>query len=387
MRVYIRNPILFNNMFSFARIQALGFADNCSRFNSVCLASNTDLEDYANTSSLLQTVMISIFIVMIGGSNALVILTFLVDKSLRIQSNFFLLNLSISDFLIGTVSLPFYMVNYVLNGKWILGRSVCKLWIVLDYVLFQSSLYNIVLISYDRFLSVTRAASYRAEQNRTKPAFIKMVAVWSLAFLLYGPMITCWEYVAGYTNIPDGECNPEFFYIRYYRLGSVAVDVFIPLAAIVYFDLSIYCNIRARTRNKAMQTATASAKTERKWTFEQTEINLSTQEIRSVSSTSDQCKIITRRNFINSSIRKIRLLCSALHSNKTVGVVFTISQSNLKNSRLAADKNIAKSLSIIVCTFCVCWIPFFGVMVIREIFGHDSIPLVCNVLIPLLRER
>ncbi|XP_078542325.1 histamine H3 receptor-like [Lissotriton helveticus] len=245
---------------------------------------------------------------MIGGSNALIILSFMVDKSLRIQSNFFLLNLSISDFFIGTVSLPFYMVNFVLHGKWILGRAICKLWVVLDYVLFQSSLYNIVLISYDRFLSVTRAASYRAEQSRTKPAFIKMVAVWSLAFLLYGPMIISWEYVAGYTNIPDGECNPEFFYIRYYRFGSVTVDVFIPLAAILYFDLSIYCNIRARTRNKAMQTATTSAKKEKKSSFKQAENDLGTHGSSSVSSNTDTCKTIRKLNFINSSIRKIRLI-------------------------------------------------------------------------------
>ncbi|XP_078542323.1 histamine H3 receptor-like [Lissotriton helveticus] len=201
----------------------------------------------------------SLCIAVTAVSNALVMLCFLVDQSLRIQSNYFLLNLSICDFFIGTVSLPIYMVNYVMNGKWILGRTACKLWLAMDYVFSQSSLYSIVLVSYDRFLAVTRAALYRAEQNRTKPAIIRMVAVWSLAFLLYVPTITCWEHIAGYTNVPDGECNPEFFYVRYYRLGTVAVDVFIPFAAIVYFDLSIYCNIRARTRNKAQHAAAACA--------------------------------------------------------------------------------------------------------------------------------
>ncbi|XP_069075303.1 histamine H3 receptor-like [Pleurodeles waltl] len=210
-----------------------------------------DQQEHVKNSFILPAVLMSLCIIVTMVSNALVILCFLVDQSLRIQSNYFLLNLSICDFFIGTVSLPLYMVNYVINGKWIFGRTACKLWLAMDYVFSQSSLYSIVLVSYDRFLSVTRAAFYRAEQNRTKPAIIKMVAVWSLAFILYVPTITCWEYVAGYTNVPDGECNPEFFYIRYYRLGSAAVDVFIPFAAIVYFDLSIYCNIRARSRNKA----------------------------------------------------------------------------------------------------------------------------------------
>ncbi|KAL6491053.1 hypothetical protein MHYP_G00013980, partial [Metynnis hypsauchen] len=38
-----------------------------------------------------------------------------------------------------------------------LGRGLCKLWLVMDYLLCTASVFNIVLISYDRFLSVTRA--------------------------------------------------------------------------------------------------------------------------------------------------------------------------------------------------------------------------------------
>lgn len=48
---------------------------------------------------------------------------------------------------------------YVLTGRWPFGRGLCKLWLVVDYLLCASSVFNIVLISYDRFLSVTRAVS------------------------------------------------------------------------------------------------------------------------------------------------------------------------------------------------------------------------------------
>lgn len=48
---------------------------------------------------------------------------------------------------------------YILTGRWMLGRGLCKLWLVMDYVLCTASVFNIVLISYDRFLSVTRAVS------------------------------------------------------------------------------------------------------------------------------------------------------------------------------------------------------------------------------------
>lgn len=58
----------------------------------------------------------------------------------------------------GAFCIPLY-VPYVLTGRWPFSRGLCKLWLVVDYLLCASSVFNIVLISYDRFLSVTRAVS------------------------------------------------------------------------------------------------------------------------------------------------------------------------------------------------------------------------------------
>ncbi|XP_041704835.2 uncharacterized protein LOC121540216 isoform X2 [Coregonus clupeaformis] len=104
---------------------------------------------------ILAVLMITLVVVVVAG-NALVILAFIVDKSLRNQSNYFFLNLAISDFLVGAFCIPVY-IPYILTGRWVLGRGLCKLWLLMDYLLCTASVFNIVLISYDRFLSVTRA--------------------------------------------------------------------------------------------------------------------------------------------------------------------------------------------------------------------------------------
>lgn len=49
---------------------------------------------------ILSVLMVTLVIVVVAG-NALVIMAFVVDKTLRIQSNYFFLNLAISDFLVG----------------------------------------------------------------------------------------------------------------------------------------------------------------------------------------------------------------------------------------------------------------------------------------------
>lgn len=56
----------------------------------------------------------------------------------------------------GGFCIPLY-IPYVLTGEWRLGRGLCKLWLVVDYLVCTASVFNIVLISFDRFISVTKA--------------------------------------------------------------------------------------------------------------------------------------------------------------------------------------------------------------------------------------
>lgn len=53
---------------------------------------------------ILSVLMVTLVVVVVAG-NALVIMAFIVDKTLRIQSNYFFLNLAISDFLVGELPL------------------------------------------------------------------------------------------------------------------------------------------------------------------------------------------------------------------------------------------------------------------------------------------
>ncbi|NXS08939.1 HRH3 protein, partial [Neodrepanis coruscans] len=112
---------------------------------------------------LLAFLMVLLCLITILG-NILVILAFIMDRNLRHRSNYFFVNLAVSDCMslcllsIGVFCMPLY-IPYSLTGKWHLGRGVCKLWLVMDYLLCTASVFNIVLVSYDHFLSVTKAVS------------------------------------------------------------------------------------------------------------------------------------------------------------------------------------------------------------------------------------
>ncbi|CAI9597314.1 unnamed protein product [Staurois parvus] len=225
-----------------------GSLDGGSISHSVNISNES--QGFSNDFRIIQAVLISCMISVAGMGNALVILGFIMNKKLRTPSNFFLLNLAISDFITGTFSRPLYLMNFIINKEWVLGKHICKLWLTVDYTLCQCSVYNIVLISCDRFLAVTMAVKYRDQQNKMKLAFVKILSVWIVAFLNFGPAIIIWEYVVGYSIVAERSCHPEFYYISRYSLYSSIFDFFIPMTAIAFFNLSIYFNIRSRMKSK-----------------------------------------------------------------------------------------------------------------------------------------
>ncbi|XP_009995786.1 PREDICTED: histamine H3 receptor-like, partial [Chaetura pelagica] len=329
--------------------------------------------------------------------NALVILAFVVDRSLRTQGNFFFLNLAIADLLVGGFCIPLY-IPYVLTGEWRLGKGLCKLWLVVDYLVCTASVFNIVLISFDRFISVTKAVSYRAQKGMTRNAILKMITVWIAAFLLYGPAILSWEHIVQKSILREGECHAEFFYNWYFLMIASTIEFFTPFITVTYFNLSIYLNIRKRTllRNENLTPGQEDCEMsfqgkEREHTvFFVKTANRHKHEKRA-SSLSPQKKIsrLSLRKPDNQSLNlnvnqdlpplEVEVETKP-HRNgfykTTESICNTTSRVDIANTmanrfRLSRDKRVAKSLAIIVCVFGLCWAPYTLLMIIRAAcHGH-----------------
>jgi len=175
-----------------------------------------------------------------------VITAFIIEKSLRKYSNYFILNLSIADLLIG-VLIPPYAPFLLYKYHWKLGRIACTIWLILDYVVGSASVLCIVVISLDRYLLVSRGLKYVADQKVTKAICI-MLTVWTIAFLNYAPAIVLWEFISGKRTVKDGECQVEFHDNLVYLTGTACVEFFAPLISICTLNLAVYLNIRKRSR-------------------------------------------------------------------------------------------------------------------------------------------
>ncbi|NXS07647.1 HRH3 protein, partial [Neodrepanis coruscans] len=347
------------------------------------------------TAALLAALMGLLVVATVLG-NALVILAFVVDRSLRTHGNFFFLNLAVADLLVGGFCIPLY-IPYVLTGEWRLGRGLCKLWLVVDYLVCTASVFNIVLISFDRFICVTKAVSYRAQKGMTRNAVLKMMTVWIAAFLLYGPAILSWEHIAQKSILPEGECHAEFFYNWYFLMIASTFEFFTPFVTVMYFNLSIYLNIRKRTSLRNENLSPGPEDCEMSFQREKREHTIffvkpankhkktasSLFPLRKASRLQASAELGSQslHGNANPNLPPLQVEVKAKsHENDfykaTESICNATSKVDIANTvanrfRLSRDKRVAKSLAIIVCVFGLCWAPYTLLMIIRAAcHGH-----------------
>lgn len=110
--------------------------------------------------------------------NFQVMISFKIDKQLQTISNYFLFSLAIADLAIGLISMPLFTMSTIL-GHWPLGPVVCDTWLALDYLASNASVLNLLIISFDRYFSVTRPLTYRAKRT-TNRAAIMIASAWGI---------------------------------------------------------------------------------------------------------------------------------------------------------------------------------------------------------------
>jgi len=257
-----------------------------------------DSQLYPVPTTVILALVFAVFAIVTIAGNTLVIAAFATDRKLRSIGNYFILNLAVSDLIVGMLIAVY--APYALTGCWRLTRTGCLAFLLLDYVVPLASAWNMALISLDRYCSVAFAVEYRLRQTARR-AVALMAVPWTAGVVWYGPTVLFWPLIVGRTADDDATiCRVPFYDHVGYLIASSCVEFAAPFVTVTTINVLIYANIRRRTRG----------------------------------------------------------LMSAADTTPVRGDVGLFSKTSKAQTILSRDKRSARSLAILVVVFLVTWAPF-----------------------------
>nr|XP_056708944.1 muscarinic acetylcholine receptor M3 [Euleptes europaea] len=222
--------------------------------------TNQTVFDPLGGHAVWQVVLIAFFtgiaslLTIIG--NILVIVAFKVNKQLKTVNNYFLLSLACADLIIGIISMNLF-TTYIIMGHWALGNLACDLWLSIDYVASNASVMNLLVISFDRYFSITRPLTYRAKRT-TRRAGVMIGLAWVISFILWAPAILFWQYFVGERTVDEDKCYIQFLSEPIITFGTAIAAFYLPVTIMSILYWRIYKETEKRTKELAGLQASGS---------------------------------------------------------------------------------------------------------------------------------
>jgi len=269
---------------------------------------------YSTSTTVVLGLVFAVFAIVTIAGNMLVIVAFATDRKLRSIGNYFILNLAVSDLIVGMLIVVY--APYALTGCWRLTRAGCLAFLLLDYVVPLASAWNMALISLDRFCCVAYAVEYRLRQT-VRRAVALMAVPWTAGVVWYGPTVLFWSVLVGRSSEDDETvCRVPFYAHVGYLIASSCVEFAAPFITVTTINILIYVNIRRRTRGLVSAAA-----------------------------------------------------ADRYDSTSAGGDVGLCSKTSKARTILSRDKRSARSLAILVVVFLVTWAPFEISAFVHQICG------------------
>uniref|UniRef100_A0A914CCL1 G-protein coupled receptors family 1 profile domain-containing protein n=1 Tax=Acrobeloides nanus TaxID=290746 RepID=A0A914CCL1_9BILA len=194
----------------------------------------------------------SINLVVVCG-NLFVLYVLVSQKSLHTSTNFIVLSLTVADFLLGIVVVPFAILQEF-SHTWLFGDVWCKSWLALDVLLSTASIYNLLAISFDRYMAVRQPIKYRliSSSRMTK---ITISVVWIISALLAFPPLV-YEHLDSTLDSTSLEksnasrpttCSPATSN-DVYILFSAFVSFILPAVLMVFLNIRIFQTVAESRR-------------------------------------------------------------------------------------------------------------------------------------------
>ncbi|XP_038071155.1 putative tyramine receptor 2 [Patiria miniata] len=275
--------------------------------------------------------------------NLLVCISVFKFRNLRIVANYFIVSLAIADLAVSSVVMPLGLYQEVVAGQWYLGPIICDVWVSMDVLTCTSSIWNLCVISVDRFLAITRPIQYAIKRTPIM-SLITIISAWGLSFLISIPALVL---VGGYDAMASDECQLNVSPI--FQVGSSCLSFYVPCFVLLIVYYKIFRSVQKLGRRKpgsvkyrkgpAYKNGVGAGKT----------------------------TLVTK--FVNEKTENFATLCDKQEPSsgetekpshdRKAHEAHDKPESRTKRISVARERKATSVLAIVVTVFICCWLPFF----------------------------
>ncbi|XP_050437099.1 octopamine receptor beta-3R-like isoform X1 [Adelges cooleyi] len=282
---------------------------------------------------ILKTVaMCSIILCAVLG-NALVVISVVRHRKLRILTNYYVVSLAFADFLVALCAMSFN-ASVEITGKWMFGYIMCDVWNSLDVYFSTASILHLCCISVDRYYAIVSPLQYPITMTQRTVLFT-LLNVWTLpALISFLPIFFGWYTTAEHQAFRyQNPMSCIFVVNKYYAIISSSVSFWIPGIVMIVMYYKIY---KEAVRQRQALSRTSS-------------------------------------NIILNSIHQHRIqhyshrLRPPDSGNISNGGALT---TKTTTTSWRTEHKAARTLGIIMGVFLLCWLPFFLWYVISTLCGE-----------------
>nr|XP_055063244.1 neuropeptide FF receptor 1 like 1 [Misgurnus anguillicaudatus] len=203
------------------------------------------------TISYILSYLMVLLLCIVG--NGLVCLVVLRNRKMRTVTNLFILNLAISDLLVGVFCVPTTLIDSLISG-WPFNQLTCKMSNLVQGMSVSASVFTLVAIAVDRFTGIVYPFHHRL---RPVSAFFAIIFIWLLAFAIIFPSAvrSTVKPLDGICMLQDNQIYPVFVCFEDWpkeemrRVYTTVIFIYVYLAPLGLLSIMYGCIATKLSKN------------------------------------------------------------------------------------------------------------------------------------------
>ncbi|XP_076336106.1 cholecystokinin receptor-like [Tachypleus tridentatus] len=289
---------------------------------------------------LLYSIILLLAIV----GNMLVIITLAVNKRMRTVTNVFLMNLAISDLLLGVFCMPFTLAGALLR-EFVFGEAMCRMIPYFQAVSVSVSAWTLVAMSVERYYAICHPLKSREWQTLSHANRMIWI-MWAVSFICMLPIAVLSE-LQPIRDSDKYKCRESWPNIALERLFNILLDLL--LLVVPLFIMVVTYSLITATLWRAMHALV---------TFDKDDENPSPINDRQILNRKALRSILVRTDPNSPSSSSSCVLTDDAQITRGTNIRSVQAVSNQERS-LSQKRRVIKMLFVVVLEFFLCWSPIY----------------------------